>query len=239
MIDAYMIDQNGDPQPHSDNVSFVIGIYYVGFGDSITLGSQDDISADDTSNDGRDSGGGYEPILNNLLTNATGFPHTVKNEGVSGDFSIDGVNRIGAVLAAHPKANCILIMFGTNDAKSVPPISTTAYQANLQQIIDAVIADGKTPLLAQVPYLLGASGQGTPFPDSDAAAENQLIIEYNSIIVELITLNGIPKNPPDFYNHFRDNYFYNGASEYGDNVHPNGLGYQSIADLWSIEILAP
>jgi lysophospholipase L1-like esterase len=232
-----MIDQNGDAQPYSDDVSFVIGIYYVGFGDSITRGSHDDISADDTSNDGRDSGGGYEPILNNLLTNATGFPHTVKNEGVSGDLSIDGVNRIGTVLAAHPKANCILIMFGTNDATIVPPISTTAYQANLQQIIDAVFADGKTPLLAQVPYLLGKS---SPFPDHpDTAPENQLIIEYNAIIVQLKELNKIPKNPPDFYNHFRDNYLYDGASQYGDYIHPNGLGYQSMADLWSIEILAP
>ena len=237
MINAYMIDQNGVPQPYEDAVSFVIGFYYVGFGDSVTRGSHDDIAADDVSNDGRDSGGGYEPILNNLLSNATGFPHTVKNEGISGNLSSDGVNRIAATLAAHPNANYFLIMFGTNDAKNAPPVSTANFQNNMQQIIDAVVAAGKAPYLAKIPYMLGSSSTGPQFTDPDNAAENLLIIEYNQIIDQLAANNGIPVTPPDFYNYFRDNYFFDGASEYGDNIHPNGLGYQGMADMWAMAIL--
>jgi hypothetical protein len=43
------------------------GAYYVAMGDSITRGSQDDIAYDDVSQDGRNTGGGYEPILNDLM----------------------------------------------------------------------------------------------------------------------------------------------------------------------------
>jgi lysophospholipase L1-like esterase len=236
IIDAYMIDQNGEPQSFTDRVGFVIGIYYVGFGDSVTRGSQDDIASDDVSTDGRDSGGGYEPILNNLLSNATGFPHTIKNEGVSGNLSSDGVNRIAATLAAHPQANFFLIMFGTNDAKSVPPVSTAVFQNNMQQIIDAVFAAGKVPYLAKIPFLLGSSSTGPQFTDPDNADENMLIIQYNQIIDQLAFDNGVPVTPPDFYNHFRDNYFFDGASQYGDNIHPNGTGYQWMADMWSTAI---
>jgi phosphodiesterase/alkaline phosphatase D-like protein len=42
--------------------NFPTGEYYVAVGDSITFGSQDDISGDDTSLDGRNAGGGFEPI---------------------------------------------------------------------------------------------------------------------------------------------------------------------------------
>jgi hypothetical protein len=56
--------------------------YYVAIGDSITFGEGDDDPSDDISQDGRNSGGGYEPILNDRLTDMTGgVPHTIVNEG--------------------------------------------------------------------------------------------------------------------------------------------------------------
>ncbi|HWP93828.1 MAG TPA: GDSL-type esterase/lipase family protein, partial [Thermodesulfobacteriota bacterium] len=254
-VDALLIDQNGVFQsPFSDHVEFGVGDYYVGFGDSITRGSGDNIVSDNVSADGRNSGGGYEPILNNLLTTNKGYPHTVKNEGVSGNLSIDGLNRVSTMLSSHPDSQYLLILFGTNDAKSSPPVPSGmglnpgdpgyngTFKDNVQRIIDAVINEGKIPLLAKVPYALGSSSNGTPFPDPDTAPQNMLIQEYNVVIDELISANNIQVSPPDLfvapdlYNHFRNNYLNNGGSEYADNLHPNGTGYQSIANLWEVSI---
>jgi len=69
-------------------------------GDSITAGFGDDLPGDDVSEDGKNSGGGFQPILNDLLTAyEKGFPHDVVNEGVGGDTSADGLALIPTVLS--------------------------------------------------------------------------------------------------------------------------------------------
>lgn len=213
---------------------------YVGFGDSITRGSKDNITSDNISDDGRNSGGGYEPILNNLLTDNTGYEHTVLNEGVSGNRSINGVDRISQVLAEHPRSQFFLILLGTNDAGStMPPPSGMglnpgdpgyegSFKDNMQQIIDAVVQARKRPYLAKVPILYAPCGSAEPFPNPDQAPENITIREYNKVIDELRAANGIKISAPKFYAHFRAH-----PEELADFCHPNGVGYQSMARLWS------
>ena len=103
-----------------------------------------------------------------------------------------------------------------------------AYE-NAEQIIDDVMSSGKSPILAKVPIILGPCSVCAPFPDPDTAPRNELIEEYNKIIDALAEANGIGIAPiePDFYNYFRAN-----QDEFADNLHPNGVGYQSMADLW-------
>jgi lysophospholipase L1-like esterase len=50
------------------------------------------------------------------------------------------------------------------------------------------------------------------------------------VIDELVAnpANNLTITPPDFYAYFLQTY----PTEYGDDIHPNGLGYQSIARLW-------
>jgi lysophospholipase L1-like esterase len=214
--------------------SFPTGEYYVAVGDSITFGSQDDIPSDDTSLDGRNTGGGYEPILNNLLTAANGYPHTVVNEGVSGDTSADGAVGISTTLLDHPSANYYLVMYGTNDAETTLPGGPVqsgfglnpgdpgydgSYKDNMQTIISAILAAGKTPYLAKVPFT------------SDPLRSIASIQAYNVVIDELIFDNGIMVIPPDFYAHFDAN-----RGELADGIHPNGVGYQSMADMWFTEL---
>ena len=100
-VEAIIIDDFGTEYPGyptQSEVSYVgIGDYYVAFGDSITKGVGDFTIFDDNSLDGRNSGGGYEPILNDLLTDPVGgkgYPHTVVNEGIGGEESIDGLARV-------------------------------------------------------------------------------------------------------------------------------------------------
>ena len=262
-LTVYMVDESLVRQTtYSDQVNFGVGDYYVAFGDSITAetGDHDDIPGDDNSADGRNSGGGYQPILNDILTNSKGYSHTVENEGVSGDESIDGVNRIGSVLANHPNAKYFLILLGTNDSwypipsgvglictgldmPSNDPGCPGTYKDNMQKIINAIVQAGKVPLLAKVPIKYGdcSSGQCWTFPNPSTAAVNLLISqEYNVAIDELRSFNGIegtlgnPLTSPDLYTYFEGTPLDSeGKSvEYDDIIHPGGLGYQSIANLW-------
>ena len=149
-----------------------------------------------------------------------------------------------------PEAQYFLILFGTNDSGStldlpngVPsglgsdPPDPGTFKYNMQQIINAILAAGKEPILAKIPITLGSCSICDPFPgDPDAASRNERIKEYNIVIQELKhdPANSITVQPPDFYALFNEDvpggkrYEF----EYSDNLHPNGIGYQSMANLW-------
>jgi PKD repeat protein len=221
-VDAYMVDGSNSSQPFSDHVGFGIGDYYVAIGDSITHGSHDDISADNTSQDGRNSGGGYEPILNNHMTITREYAHTVINEGVSGDSSADGIILLPSLLSEHPNSEYYLVQYGTNDAWDPVPSGLGlhpgdsgypgTFKDNMQQIIDQIRADGKEPFLAKVPIAY------EPY-----SYLNDDLNKYNQVIDELIGENNIP----DFYALFENN-----PDQIADGLHPNGTGYQSMAQEW-------
>ena len=219
-----------------DQAIIGIGGYHVGIGDSITLGLGDDVASDDTSLDGRNTLGGYEPILNNLLTASRGYPNAVFNEGVAGDTSVEGLSLTPSIIAAHPEAEVFLIQYGTNDA-GIPlpdglgkmpgqPGYNGTFKDNIQQIITLINNAGKKAYLAKAPYAKGTF-----------LSRNSLIQKYNQVIDELINengiaVNGIPFNAPDFYT-----FFYNHQTQYSDNLHPNGTGYQSMGNLWANQLL--
>jgi lysophospholipase L1-like esterase len=212
--------QAGPSSTCADAVKFTFlanAVTFVAVGDSITAGSHDDIPADGT---------GYEPVLGTLLTAAKGYPNTVVNEGVSGDTSADGALSIPATLSMYPSAKHVLVMYGSNDA-FVPAVPSGmgllpgdagydgSYKDYMQKIITAILAAGKTPYLAEVPF--------TTYPNFSNAS----IQEYNVVIDELCVKNGIPVTPPPFYAHFQAH-----TEELADGLHPNGTGYQSVANLW-------
>jgi len=175
--------------------SFLTGETYVAVGDSITAGSGDDIPGDGT---------GYEPILGDLLG------VMIANAGVSGHTSADGAAAIGETLSStYPSANYYLILYGTNDA-FIPAVAKNTYKNNMQTIISAIIAAGKTPYLAKVPYT------------TDAGISIASIQEYNAAIDELRSSNGISVAAPDFYT-----WFLNNTSQLADGIHPNGTGYRT------------
>ncbi|MBP2678496.1 MAG: hypothetical protein H6Q82_1561, partial [Deltaproteobacteria bacterium] len=198
-------------------ISFPTGDYYVAVGDSITYGSRDDIPGDDTSLDGRNTGGGYEPILNDLLTAAKSFPHNIANKGVGGVDSAYGAANISTTLSMYPSAKYYLVLYGTNDADTYfdGPVSKATYKSNMQTIISAILAAGKTPYMAKVPYT------------SNVRYSISSILEYNAAIDELVAENGITVSPPDFYALFQNTSLLD-----ADGLHPNGTGYQAMASQW-------
>jgi lysophospholipase L1-like esterase len=200
--------------------------YYVAVGDSITKGNHDNISSDNMSQDGRNNGKGYEPILNDLLTNTKGHPHTIINEGISGASSKDGLIKMPSIINKHIDSHYFLIQYGTNDAYvEIPsglglqeghPDYPGTYKYNLQQIISMLKKIGKVPYLAKTPFALGKKSY-----------LNSMLQEYNLVVDELVSENNIRIVPPDFYTFFK-----NHPEQIADCLHPNGIGYQSMAKLW-------
>jgi lysophospholipase L1-like esterase len=188
--------------------NFSTGELFVAVGDSITYGTGDNIPSD---------GYGFEPILQNLLSASRGYPIAIENKGVGGVSSANGADAIWDTLSNYPSARYYLVLYGTNDADTFfgGPVSRESYKNNMQTIVSAVLAAGKTPYLAKVPYTTNPRYRITS------------IQEYNVVIDELVAENGITVIPPDFYSLFQNT----GLLD-ADGLHPNGTGYQSLANLW-------
>ncbi|HEY3297923.1 MAG TPA: SGNH/GDSL hydrolase family protein, partial [Armatimonadota bacterium] len=146
-LDAYVVDSVGVRTPAHDSRSRIgVGEIIVCMGDSITEGEVDDISSDNWSADGRNgpyidaySGaqyGGFEPILNDMLTQTRGYPHSVVNVGHYGDQATDGIAKVGGFIAQYPTAKTWLIAYGANDASH--GVSASHYKSNVQQIIKTI-----------------------------------------------------------------------------------------------------
>jgi lysophospholipase L1-like esterase/phosphodiesterase/alkaline phosphatase D-like protein len=203
-----LVATNGGGTQRGGIRNFLTGPTYVAVGDSITAGSHDDNPFD---------GIGYEPILGNLLG------AMIATKGVSGATSEDGALTISSTLAEFPTANHYLVLYGTNDANSANgagyPIPKATYKANVQAIITTIKNAGKIPYLAKIPFATAAG------------FSNASIQEYNAAIDELRSSNGISVVAPDYYTWFQSH-----TGQLSDGLHPNGTGYQSMANLWFNEL---
>jgi acyl-CoA thioesterase-1 len=103
----------------------------IAFGDSLTAGF------------GADPGKSFPDYLQKDLDQA-GLHWRVVNEGVSGNTTTDGVERLGEVLAYRPRVT--IVEFGGNDGLRGLPMETT--RANLEQIIRALQDSGSAIILA-------------------------------------------------------------------------------------------
>jgi acyl-CoA thioesterase-1 len=103
------------------------------FGDSLTAGL------------GTDSGESYPDYLQSDL-DARGYHYRVVNEGISGNTTKDGVERLDTILALKPSA--VVVEFGGNDGLRGLPIQDS--RANLDKIITTLKASGTKVALAGI-----------------------------------------------------------------------------------------
>ena len=265
VVDVQIIDASGNDvtgtNTHDQSAQAGIGNYLVATGDSITFGYGGVLN---TSADGRNTGTGFEPMLNDLLTtNSGGIPYTVENEGVGGQLSVEGLAEINTILAKHPDAQRILVQLGTNDADpiyhAVPSglglhPGDTGYAGslkdNLQKIINAVNNAGREVCLAKLPIVLGDSATGSKYADPEnppAGSRGDFIIQYNLVIDELYNdaANNISVVPPDFWAKFNELVapsVHRYDTEYFDYIHPgfNSVnmmnGYATMANEWYLKL---
>ena len=251
-IEVFVVDAMGNHVAGANTHDYVdrvgVGDYYVAIGDSITQGAGDDDPSDDVSLDGRNSGRGFAPILNNLLAQFLNYPNTVINEGLGGTTSGDGLLNLPLVLQRHPDAQRFLIMYGMNDARPWAPVPSGlglspgssgypgTFKANMQNMLNLISSHDKEVLLAKTIIALGDRATGTTYENPHNGARSLLIQQYNAVIDELFVENtDIQFQPPDFYSYFADHYVF----EYADNIHPNGQGYGSMAAIWADTLTRP
>lgn len=103
------------------------------FGDSLTAGY------------GTDPGQSYPDYLQRHL-DARGFHYRVVNEGVSGNTTKDGVERLPTILALHPAI--VIVEFGGNDGLRGLPIQGS--RSNLEHILAALKPTGAKLILAGI-----------------------------------------------------------------------------------------
>lgn len=154
----------------------------VAFGDSLVHGTGS-------------SGGGFVKMLEQDI----GRP--IRNLGVPGDTTADGLDRIDEALDLDP--GVVILLLGGNDFLRQVPQDTTF--ANLSAIIERLQADGAAVLLAGV--------RGGLVRDSFAARFEELADRHGTAYVHDVL----------------DDTF--GVEGYmADQVHPNDAGYRVIAD---------
>lgn len=178
------------------------------FGDSITKGTPYVASY---ANGARV--GGYEPHLENYLANA-GRAAEVRNYGLGGETTPQAVNRIDTVLAAHPGADFILILHGSNEVEVGVSPDTTIF--DLGVMIDKSMASGVQPVL----------GTMTPGLYHKNAA-HLIPTVYNPAIKDLAGQKGIFFS--DLYAHVINDW---SRLVYSDGIHPNREGYLWLAQAW-------
>ena len=180
----------------------------IAFGDSITSGRP----YSDLIGGGRQGYGGYEPVLEQLLSKSS-RESFVYNWGWGGETTDRGVNRIDTVLASQ-NSDYVLIMEGTNDQWFGVSAQTTAF--NLGIMIDKCLESGGVPLL----------GNLTP---ADRDENNQIPKYYNPAIAAVAQQKDITL--VDHYSAVVDNW-HDLSDPANGGVHPNYDGYEVLAQTW-------
>jgi len=205
-------EEAGDMHVHSPSLE---RSSFVAFGDSITYGSMN----------GPYQGVGYPPRLHELLGDLYSDP-VVINRGIPGENTWEAVSRIGPVLF-RDLALYLLLMEGTNDVSWLDySLSTTAF--NLRHILVTALDMGVFPLISTIPPRAGNRWKEIIIQRTEdlnskifALAEDLhiMLVDNSSAFLDFPAASGGHE-----------------ALISDDNLHPNDLGYQVMAETWFQQI---
>lgn len=184
---------------------------YVAFGDSITEGF-----GDDSGNDEK----GYPPRLEQILNNR-GVVAEVRNEGLGGETTTEGLSRLNRVLSEG--GDVLLLMEGTNDIGQRLSPETIAF--NLALMAERAEEAGFSVI----------HGTIIPrFPTANFDGSNRVTGELAREVRELAYETGRElADPFEIFLHQIPDAFdelYVGGD---DRLHPNGEGYDELAEIFA------
>ena len=144
------------------------------FGDSLTAGY------------GTDPGNAYPDFLQADL-DSEGYSYHVINQGVSGDTTKDGVNRLSEVLALKPAV--VVVEFGGNDGLRGVPVTDS--RGNLDNIIRTLKSSGAKVLIAGISL---PPNYGAAYIKDFDATYTVLAKRYNAPLLPFLLQNvyGVP-----------------------------------------------
>ncbi|TAL10520.1 MAG: arylesterase [Nitrospirae bacterium] len=169
----------------------------VAFGDSLTAGLG--VSPEES----------YPSRLQEKLL-LSGYRYRVVNAGVSGDTTAGGVRRVEWVLKSKP--DIVILELGANDG--LRGLSLTETRANLEQIIQRLLAGGAKVILA-----------GMKLPPNYGADYTKT---FHAMYADLAKRYDVP-----FIPFFLDGVAAKTDLNQADGIHPTGVGYAIITEnIW-------
>ena len=166
----------------------------VAFGDSLTAGF------------GAEPGNSYPDFLQKDLDRA-GLRWHVVNQGVSGDTTTDGANRVSEVLAVKPRV--VILEFGGNDGLRGLPIETT--KANLEQMVTEIQKSGAAVILAGMTL---PPNYGPEYIHGFERVYQDLAVKYKLVRIPFL-LEGVATDR---------------SLMQRDGIHPTGAGNEKVAE---------
>ena len=144
------------------------------FGDSLTAGY------------GADDGQSYPDFLQKAL-DAEGYRYRVVNEGISGNTTKDGVDRLAQVVAMKP--DVVVLEFGGNDGLRGLKVQTT--RTNLSTMIAGLKKSGAKVVLAGITL---PPDYGADYVNSFTASYPTLARQYNVPVLPFLLKDvyGVP-----------------------------------------------
>lgn len=144
------------------------------------------------------------------------FQPIMLNASIGGELLSDALARLDAVLELNPDIQYFGIAYGTNDAWGNKSPASARFRERLVDVVETILAAGRTPIIARIPYATAAHGT---------------LPEFNAIIDEVQAEYQLPCGP-DLYTWFLEN-----PNELGgDGVHPNSRGNTSINAQWAATV---
>jgi acyl-CoA thioesterase I len=171
------------------------------FGDSITAFAYD-----------RDTPADQPSFAENIHALYPGYFPALINGGIGGETTNDGLRRLATALQLNPDYHYVGIGYGTNDAWS-NALSPAQFRTNLQSMIDRIVAAGRVPVLARIPFS----------PDG-----NHTTLDLHNQVIDQLTQQNRLLPGPDFYAWFQAH-----PEQLTDQVHPGPAGRVAMNRLWA------
>jgi lysophospholipase L1-like esterase len=203
---VFLLTACGGSGPTGPSFDFS-GRVIVAFGNSITLGVGDTLQTGPR---------GYPFRLEQLLK--AEFPAAIViNRGVAGERTFQGVRRLPSILN-RDAPDFVLILEGVNDIENASSSWAGQIIANLEGMVLATKASESIPLLATLLPTFGSR-----------AFKNDTIILVNELIRALAARESIPL--VDLHAVFTEQEDPSSLFD-ADGLHPNGEGYDLVADTF-------